>query len=512
MTRPWPMPWKLGAALFALLAIGLPFSCTPTDAYRSRVEVVEGCVPQEVGGKLGPSAPLDCRSASTERASATAGPSYAYTLHTIEFDDQGWSRYLPGAQVSQMDSALNAIRARLERNASGAAPPNLQIVVYVHGWKHNAGADDSNVENFRALLRQVSTIEDNGAGSRREVVGVYVGWRGDSLRLPDPIKSATFWDRKNTAAEVAQGTVRELFARLDAIADSANANWLQLRGTAARAQRAPDPSAAAAVKRVRVMYLGHSFGGHILLTALGGSVLRDMAAFDERLRSLPGEARANCDWPKLNRDGDMIVLINPAVEGTRFQPLAAVTRAWTDQCHHAPVLVSITSKGDWATRYAFTAGRFVSTLLEEYVNGDERNADRQTFGHDANFVTHHLKTFEGYVRDAGAGAVLPKRHGNCEQWDVERNFIGSVTAEWSSNRAHARAVNEGIWDVNAARGFCAGTVLLPVVSDARLRAPVLNILADADLIPDHNDIFQPRFVSFVRELYLDTSGQLRTAD
>jgi hypothetical protein len=36
------------------------------------------------------------------------------------------------------------------------------------------------------------------------------------------------------------------------------------------------------------------------------------------------------------------------------------------------------------------------------------------------------------------------------------------------------------------------------------RAPMLNIRATRDLIADHSDIYRPEFVSFVRELYMDT--------
>ena len=31
-------------------------------------------------------------------------------------------------------------------------------IVFVHGWKHNARADDGNVESFRKLLRQLHEI------------------------------------------------------------------------------------------------------------------------------------------------------------------------------------------------------------------------------------------------------------------------------------------------------------------------------------------------------------------
>ena len=50
-------------------------------------------------------------------------------------------------------------------------------------------------------------------------------------------------------------------------------------------------------------------------------------------------------------------------------------------------------------------------------------------------------------------------------------------------------------------------MLIPLAARSPWYAPILNITASKALIRDHNQIYDPRFVSFVRELYMDTLRQ-----
>src|SRR5207302_7550080 len=55
--------------------------------------------------------------------------------------------------------------------------PAKMVVLYVHGWKHNAAADDTDLMHFRHLVSDL-TEQEAKAGRFRQVVGVYVGWPG----------------------------------------------------------------------------------------------------------------------------------------------------------------------------------------------------------------------------------------------------------------------------------------------------------------------------------------------
>jgi len=69
-------------------------------------------------------------------------------------------------------------------------------VVFVHGWKHNASAEDENVASFRKLLPKVAKMTPT-----RRVIGVYVGWRGLSIDWGDWLTNISYWDRKATAEQ-----------------------------------------------------------------------------------------------------------------------------------------------------------------------------------------------------------------------------------------------------------------------------------------------------------------------
>ena len=87
-------------------------------------------------------------------------------LGFVECDDQGW---LWDAKQ------LHAVVARLYEEDGRT---NLLMVVFVHGWKHNASFDDENVKMFRTNLTELAEIERRLNPRPRRVAGVYVGWRG----------------------------------------------------------------------------------------------------------------------------------------------------------------------------------------------------------------------------------------------------------------------------------------------------------------------------------------------
>src|SRR5262249_54798772 len=141
---------------------------------------------------------------AAERASIEEHPGYA--LSFVEFDDQGafWDR-------RQLEAVEKAIRTK----AGGPKDSGVVIILFVHGWRHNADLCDRNVGAFRELLRKIyldelQIIEATGLRRRpRPVVGVYVGWRGLSKKMW-PFEQLSFVSRKNTAIRVGSGDMMEL--------------------------------------------------------------------------------------------------------------------------------------------------------------------------------------------------------------------------------------------------------------------------------------------------------------
>jgi hypothetical protein len=510
-------PSKIKCFFIALLTALA--GCAQTAPFRPLTKAQTGCVPNEQTGKLSADAVIQCASHSFEHASVQGQTPYDYSLYFVEVDDQGWERAPSSLTQTQGDFLLDAIRDRVRPKAEPRSHEQqlistklhrFHLVVFVHGWKHNANVQDGNVESFRRVLREIAIAERNGGGTDREVIGIYIGWRGDSINWPEPIKSLSFWDRKNTAAEVAQGSLREIFARLDALSDEANKPWQEfqqkligspptlLQKYSGGAETVKEPE-----KVVRALFIGHSFGGHILLTALGGSVLRDLAGYDERYRGFT--QKSDCykkNIAGLQRDADMVVLINPAVEGTRYEPLHQIRNKWSEACYRSPLFVSITSREDTATKLAFPLGRRLSTVFEEYSGNDaEKQADTKTFGHDERYITHDLRLLRSALH---AAAPDPEQIPSiCSGWERD-SLIERIGKEFRNGRKFLDDAKSKYWRPNEKRFFCAGTVLEPRSNIHASYAPILNIQADGDLIPDHNNIYGTQFISFLRELYMDS--------
>lgn len=439
-----------------------------------------------------------------ECAAVTPESTPAYQLHFVEFDDQGWlapqsaqgqeAKPPYGSASGQIEAVLAALKAA---TADGGG---VNLVVYVHGWKHNAAFDDPDVLKFRRILSGVRAQElANSAGKAsepRKVIGVYVGWRGKSLTLGSIVDNATFWDRKATALRVAQGSVRELFARLTAFQRSFN-----------EADNGCIPSSDGTSQRcrVRMLLIGHSFGAWVLYSAISESLIQAVTRY----------YGTEADTKGAMRYGDMVVLLNPAFEASRYVPLRNAARppaGVTAPRYQAPILVVVTSKADWATRYAFPAGRLISTVLQRPTSsGEQGKSIGHTPGHMQDLITHNL------VAINKSDAPL------CEGWqlpDVEtdpQKQRAIIKANYAIEERNERAFfakfqngNEGPtlkpgWH----REFCGGTRLTHLAdSGARSEpnAPIWNVRTDKLVSSGHNDITGPLLSSFVSQLYHDVTA------
>lgn len=256
-----------------------------------------------------------------ERAGVETSPNFELAL--VELTDQGWLQ-----SRDQLKKAL----ALTEPRPGDTGP--VQVVLFVHGWQHSGAFDDDNVRMFRQAILPGFALSGRQRGLR--TVGIYVGWRGQSIALA-VLTNVTFYDRKATAEHVARGSIRELISQL-------------------RARQ--DGSAGGA--RAHVTLVGHSFGGLIVYNAIAESLL------DSLVRSAPGQPAK----PIV----DLALVLNPAFEASRFEPLfqAAMARPVPDSTGR-PIFVSITSSDDSATATAFPLGRKINSLFdhEGWVEDDQ---------------------------------------------------------------------------------------------------------------------------------------------
>lgn len=473
-------------------------ACTTLKAHRT-VLPTPGDVSQcsvEFGPPTAPGAP-PCAHQATERNAS-------YTLHFVEFDDEG----IPFADAEpQIDSAIRQIKHELTN-----ADRCVRLFVYVHGWRHDARTTDDNVASFRDFLAQVSerskqaaalgknacddpTIPKARAPLRRaastvRTVGIYVGWRGLSIVNKKPLVYASFWDRKNTADRVSQGSVRELFGRLNALAASAPP---------------PDKPRAAgstAQGQLRTYVIGHSFGAAIVFRALSQSLIDSFAA------DLDGDS--GIELASVSRFVDMVVLVNPAIEAARFDPVFRAAKKRTMRCetapgagplcrqprYQAPVLAIFQSEGDLATKQAFGLGAGLSNTFENTLSEAERRSITQTIGWDDDYLTHRL-------------SALPP----C---DTVANAHPYEAASSGTLRYRAPGWT---WCVGDASLTQIGTAPPPSDAGTVYNGPLWNVRVAPEIAKDHSDIWNPRFREVLLALFADELvnskilpvGVLRTA-
>jgi len=303
-----------------------------------------------------------------------------YSIGYAEFDDQGWAY--------QHDTQLKVIRRQIAEDMKDHPADDYLVLVFVHGWHHNAHDNDCNVQEFRQMVRIASdaikaATKPGGLVTPRRVIGIYAGWRGESVDA-DLVRYTTVLDRRNSAERVAKGSIRKLFADLHGLE---------------RSQSKPD--------KVRTVVIGHSFGGLIAFAALSEEMIEGytLAGLDQDHSCAAAEANAltgtqSAIWP------DGVVLINPAFESSRFEPIHRLLEERKpcdlvpDQHGKArlvvPSFIVVTAANDQWTGNFFTIGRSMLTLFEGYDRTDpeateaERSANLHAIGFNPPYETQTL--------------------------------------------------------------------------------------------------------------------------
>ncbi len=445
----------VGHTVVLLLAL-LASACVPLEPYRVERASVD-CTPAQ--GGVAPA----CRDSIVERTPQ-------YDLYFVEYDDQG----LQYPRERYGDDAAFQINFATRELAQTLKDRGVSLVVYVHGWQHNARHDDANVASFRSLLAQTAAVEAAQRDPYR-VVGLYVSWRGASSALW-PFDALSFWTRKNAALHVAQGSSRELFSRLRGIACAANRSATESDCRKLIPGKRP---------RMRMMMIGHSFGGLILYNAISGSLMESLAHAADVGDADEGYVRY----------GDLVVLVNPAFEATRYLPLHRMASTAKYSHYQAPLFVSITTQADWATGLAFPAGRHLSTFFERYASDEERVANTHTPGHIEDLVTHEL-TVTDRVPEA------------CRDWRRLGGLEGDALREQiaANRRAEQAVANAFIGDHGAKpdgweRVLCGGLLLQHRRHPAN--SVVWNVRTTKDVMSGHGDILNEALTSFMRQIYHD---------
>jgi hypothetical protein len=280
-----------------------------------------------------------------------------YSLGFIEFDAQG-KVFDPNQEA--------AVLKLLDREKAQTPGGKIIMVVYVHGWKNDAaeaepGGKPKDVERFQSALSELGYRAARAAQAANTkavpIVGVYMAWRGKTLMGPSWFTFVSLWGRRNTANRIGNGA--DLAPTLNRIIEKTNG----ANGSS------------------RVLMIGHSFGARVLEHAIETQKVKlydtvpDSGLVNPRVDLVLYVNSANDSRLSMGRLQDLRAHpfqlrhpdFNPAecaAPPGALSPDDKQSRA--ARCRDYPLLVTITSKGDLATKYLLP--------IANTLNGDSNSA------------------------------------------------------------------------------------------------------------------------------------------
>ncbi len=337
-----------------------------------------------------------------------------YALGFVEFDDKG--RFYDPRQAETLLNWLNWLNWLND----GSQPQ--YVAIYTHGWHHNARDTDINVRRFKQSLRDIKQRNPH-----YRVVGVYLGWRGETLSLPW-LRALTFWDRKAVSEQLGHNQLLDFLLRVERVVKHDNGG------------------------DNRLLTIGHSLGASVIFNAL-------QPVWLSRLSSLGNQ---NAGF------GDLVLLVNPAFEAKRFAGFRSLIQQ-AEQQHkfvdqHSPLLVVASSEADTITKEAFTWSRAVpawfESLLEPAAETATQGASQWALaatavGHFQGYITHRLEATDPFniTQACTAGQAVDTHPPSARQhiagpiWTLAGGAVWRV-AEGLQLRSLASAfVDDPLWVV-----------------------------------------------------------------
>jgi hypothetical protein len=460
-------------ALFLLLVAG----CTPHAPYRVPDPVIQT---NSVNLASDPEHRDQVASHNVERHPE-------FTLGFVEFDDQGdfWSR-------TQVNTLQQVILDEAHRGDS----QGVLMVVFIHGWKHNAAVCDENVACFREVLQSLYNLERlraaESASPARRIVGVYAGWRGLSV-TPFGLKELSFWTRKNTAHRVGGGQVLELLTSLEELRDRINATG--------------DGNS-------KLISIGHSFGAAVTYSAVSNLFL-------ERLTRSNVQAVDDGDRDVLaNGFGDLVILVNPAFEASLYSGIHELSLARDDWSPRQPAaLFVISSETDTATGKAFPIGRHLSTLFQRTRSPEQKAALTTSLGNYVPYRTHNAQKIPVETARGEHSRLLPdvieltqgqaRGAGDCQCSYIDTQILSDRDIQRYAERLtdYRLATDKRLGE----RQQYGGVEMRRVNEAIPPYLPFLVVGATDDIVTQHNGIYNQLFIDFMRAFLLEMDTRSESA-
>lgn len=369
--------------------------------------------------------------------------SYSYSLSFVEMNDEGLF-----VEQAQVDRLLADLQSKISHT-------DTTILLYVHGWNHNASTGDTNVACFEELLKATaimqSTYLSSDHVSPRAVYGIYVGWPGVVYAKDWLNTTLSYFGRQSAADRVGErGALLELFSKIGELRDQSGPH------------------------ETKFVVISHSLGARLTYKAL--RPVMQHSAYEPGNEKKPFVA-------------DLSIMVNPALSADEHTALAALIKKQAEQetVKAQPGFVIATSEKD-----EVLSGIFPFTQkLASFVRGDYMLADKRRtlpLGLFNDYVTHFLK-LEGRYDNSRGGSGCPT--------------LKYDKLEIVNGKKRVKSAAE-FYDYNVIKHYDSGgneiyrTVLTE--SSNRSRGAIMVVKVSGDIIPNHNDIFTSPFVDFISRI------------
>jgi hypothetical protein len=363
---------------------------------------------------------------------------YSYSLAFVELDDDG---YL--VDDKQVESVMADLRSRVSL-------ADTVVLLYVHGWNHDARDSDDNVACFEELVKATaimqSTYKSADGKTPRGVYGIYVGWPGVVYGSEFLNKALTYLGRQSAADRVGErGALVELFTRIG-----------QLRH---------EPRS----QRTKFVIISHSLGGRLTYRAL--RPIMQKSIYEPRTSKTPFVA-------------DVAVMVNPALSADDHTVLAKLLEGQSEHDGTQPRFIIATSKSDEVLSGVYPwSQKFSSFLRGDYALGNDRRI--VAIGLYEKYFTHSLE-LEGNFRNVSGGGRCPTlRH---DELEIVKGSARAQNPAELQNYTDIRHYDDQAREIYRTR--------LNRIGDGS-PAPIWVVTVSGKIIPNHNDIFTSPFVDFV---------------
>lgn len=247
--------------------------------------------------------------------------SNSYKLTFLEFDENK-NDLLDIKQLNNIKNLLSSNKPKF-------------LIVFVHGWRHDANYDNRDIKRFKLLLAYSRKFMNQREEYKNfDLVGLYAAWRGKSVKEPNNeflgtiTALPTFWKRKQVSDQLGKVLIENLRSIEDSLGKNSQSN--------------------------KMLIVGHSMGGNMLMVGLKNQAI-------ERIKQYPIATKQQFE-PLL---GDLVVLINPASEASNWIDIQKQMRMHNNKLikqdnpvgvidfhkyfpiTQKPVLVSLTAACNW---------------------------------------------------------------------------------------------------------------------------------------------------------------------